>query len=302
MTGDASTDPDDLLRQADIAMYEAKVSGRNGFCVFNGDLPARALAHCDLAAAIRKAIDNSEFFVLYQPFFSLGDRSLCGAEALVRWRHPERGVLAPEDFLPLAGRRGLVDAIDSFVLDEACRQLSRWAHEGPCMDRLSVAVSLAGGQLSDPALVERVATTINRHDLVPSRLCLQITEAGLMSETRGAATVLSALSDLGVRLALGHAGTAYAVLAHAQRLNVDILKLDRSFVEQIGGGLDQKVIEAIVAMARALGMSVVCDGIAADRQLDVLTVLGCDEGQGFLWAPPLPPELVAVLGRSLATP
>ena len=302
MTPDASADPDDLLRQADIAMYEAKVSGRNGFCIFDGDLPARALAHCDFGAAIRKAIDNSELFVLYQPFFSLEDASLCGAEALVRWRHAERGVLAPEDFIPLAEKRGLVDAIDSFVLDQACRQLSRWAREGPCTDHLSVAVSLSGGQLSDPALVERVASTIKRHDLVPSRLCLQITEAGLMRETRGAATVLSALSDLGVLLALGHAGTAYAVLAHAQRLNVDILKLDRSFVEQIGGGHDQTIIGGIVAMARALGMSVVCDGIAADRQLDVLRVLGCDEGQGFLWARPLPPEQVAVLGRSLATP
>ena len=235
VTDDPLADPGMLLRQADTALYTAKDAGRDCFRLFDNDLHARAMANHDFDAALRKAIDNNELFILYQPLFSLEDQSLRGAEALVRWRHPERGVILPADFIPLAEERRLIGAIDSFVLDEACRQLAEWMSEGRCRADFTVSVNLSGQQLADRTLVERVASSIKRHGIVPSQLCLEITETALIGELGGAATTLAALSDLGVLLALDDFGTGYSTLAHVQRLNVDILKIDRSFVEQMTG-------------------------------------------------------------------
>jgi EAL domain-containing protein (putative c-di-GMP-specific phosphodiesterase class I) len=290
VTDDPLADPGVLVRQADTALYEAKGAGRDCFLLFDADLHARALGNHDFDAVLHKAIDNNELFLLYQPLFSLEDHSLRGAEALVRWRHAERGVIAPADFIPLAEARGLVGAIDAFVLDEACRQLAEWTRHGRYPDSFTVSVNLSGQELGDPALVERVASAIERHGIVPSQLCLEVTETALIGELGEAATTLAKLSDLGVRLALDDFGTGYSTLAHVQRLNVNILKIDRSFVEQVtGNDRDREIIGAITAMAHALGMSVVGEGIETHHQLGTLTALGCDEGQGFLLARPVPP-------------
>jgi diguanylate cyclase (GGDEF)-like protein/PAS domain S-box-containing protein len=298
-TGDALADPSELLRQADMAMYSAKLAGRNRFSTFDPSLHAQVMASHDFDAGLRKAIDNKELFLLYQPLFSLEDQSLRGAEALVRWRHPERGVLAPAEFIPLAEERGLIGSVDAYVLDEACRQLAEWVEAGQCPEGFTVAVNLSGRQLSDPSLVERVAATIQCHGVAASQICIEVTETALIGEIGGAAAALGALSSLGVRLALDDFGTGYSTLAHVQRLNVDILKIDRSFVDQIGGSdRDREIIGAITAMAHALGMSVVGEGIETDRQLGELTALGCDEGQGFLLARPLPPDQVVPLIRA----
>ena len=298
VTGDPMADPGELLQQADIAMYDAKAGGRDCFRLFDTNLHARALASHDFDAAMRRAIEERELFLLYQPLFSLEDQSLRGAEALVRWQHPERGVVAPVDFIPMAEERGLIGAIDAFVLDEACRQLSHWMKEGKCPPGFSVAVNLSGRQLSDPRLVERVAATLKRHAVPPAQICLEVTETALVGELGGAAVTLQALAQLGVRLALDDFGTGYSTLAHVQRLNVDILKIDRSFVEQIGGSdRDREIIAAITAMAHALGMSVVGEGIETPLQLGELTALGCDEGQGFLLARPVAPEAIVDYSR-----
>ncbi len=298
VTGDPSADPGVLLREADTALYEAKGAGGDCFRLFDADRHARIMANHGLDAALRKAIDNRELFLLYQPLFSLEDQSLRGAEALVRWRHPERGVVPPADFIPMAEARGLIGAIDTFVLDEACRQLAEWTRAGEFPEGFTVSVNLSGQQLSDPTLIARVASIIKRHGVVPSQLCLEVTETALIGELGGAATTLAALSGLGVLLALDDFGTGYSTLAHVQRLNVDILKIDRSFVEQVtGSDRDRKIIGAITAMAHTLGMLVVAEGIETDRQLGELTELGCDEGQGFLLAEPVPPDQVAALNR-----
>ncbi len=298
VTDDPSASPGVLLQQADIAMYEAKSAGRDGFRFFDAELRARAATNHDFDAAVCKAIENRELFLLYQPLFSLESQTLRGAEALVRWEHPRRGIIAPADFIPLAEERGLIGAVDGFVLDEACRQLAQWMREGQYPDSFTVAVNLSGRQLSDPTLVERIARSIRDHGIVPSQICLEITETALIGELGDAATTLAALSDLGVRLALDDFGTGYSTLAHVQRLNVDILKIDRSFVEQIGGSdRDRQIIGAITAMAHALGMLVVGEGIETDRQLGELTALGCDEGQGFLLARPVRPDQVAAFNR-----
>ncbi len=299
VTSDPSSDPGTLLQQADIAMYEAKSAGRDGFRLYDSKLRVRAMANHDFDATLRKAIDKKELFLLYQPLFSLDDQSLRGAEALVRWKHPERGIVLPADFIPLAEERGLIASIDTFVFDEACRQLAEWVADESLPDNFTMAVNLSGRQLSDPALVERVASSIRSHGVAPRQLCLEITETALIGELGEATTTLADLSKLGVRIALDDFGTGYSTLAHVQRLNVDILKIDRSFVEQIGGSdRDREIIGAITAMAHALGMSVVGEGIETTRQLGELTALGCDAGQGYLLARPLPPEQVAVLGRS----
>ncbi len=299
VTSDPSSDPGTLLQQADIAMYEAKSAGRDGFRLYDSKLRVRAMANHDFDATLRKAIDKKELFLLYQPLFSLDDQSLRGAEALVRWKHPERGVVLPGDFIPLAEERGLIASIDTFVFDEACRQLAAWMADDTIPDDFTMAVNLSGRQLSDPALVERVASSIRSHGVLPRQLCLEITETALIGELGEATTTLADLSKLGVRIALDDFGTGYSTLAHVQRLNVDILKIDRSFVEQIGGSdRDREIIGAITAMAHALGMSVVGEGIETTRQLGELTALGCDAGQGYLLARPLPAEQVAVLGRS----
>jgi diguanylate cyclase (GGDEF)-like protein/PAS domain S-box-containing protein len=294
VTDDPLADPGMLLRQADTALYEAKGAGRDCFKLFDADLHARSMANHDFDAALCQAIDNHELFLLYQPLFSLEDQSLRGAEALVRWRHPERGVILPADFIPRAEARGLIAAIDAFVLDEACRQLAEWMSDGQYPASFTVSVNLSGQELSDPTLVDRVAGSIKRHGIVPSQLCLEVTETALIGELGEAATTLAELSKLGVLLALDDFGTGYSTLAHVQRLNVDILKIDRSFVEQItGNDRDREIIGAITAMAHALGMSVVGEGIETDHQLGALTALGCDEGQGFLLARPVPPDRVA---------
>ena len=290
VTDDPLADPGVLVRQADTALYEAKGAGRDCFLLFDVDLHAHALGHHDFDAALRKAIDDHELFLLYQPLFSLEDHSLRGAEALVRWRHPERGVVPPAEFIPLAEARGLVGTIDAFVLEEACRQLAEWRLDGGYPDNFTISVNLSGQELCEPALVERVASSIERHGIVPSQLCLEVTETALIGELGEAATTLAKLSELGVRLALDDFGTGYSTLAHVQRLNVNILKIDRSFVEQVtGNDRDREIIGAITAMAHALGMSVVGEGIETHHQLGTLTALGCDEGQGFLLARPVPP-------------
>lgn len=302
VTSDPMADPGELLQQADIAMYEAKDAGRDCFRLFDSKFADRAVANHEFDLALQKAIEQGELFLLYQPLFSLDERLLRGAEALVRWRHPERGVVGPGDFIPLAEERGLIGAVDAFVLDEACRQLGQWIRQGSCPQGFTVAVNLSGRQLSDPSIVDRVASAMAAHGVPPAQLCLEITETALIGELGAAANTLAGLSKLGVRLALDDFGTGYSTLAHVQRLNVDILKIDRTFVEQIGGSdRDREIIGAITAMAHALGMSVVGEGIETHRQLGELAALGCDEGQGYFLAYPLPPEEVTKLASSGTT-
>jgi len=294
VTGDPHAEPEQLIRDADGVMYEAKEAGRDRYRAFDSSQRIGTLAS-RLQVELRRAIEDSELFLLYQPLFSLEDRSLVGVEALVRWRHPQRGVVPPNDFIPFAEQHGLIARIDSFVLDEACRQLAEWTSRDGWPRGFTMAVNVSGAELSDPEFAGRVAEVIDRHGIKTSLLCLEITETAFVGEWGSLQETLSALSKLRVRIALDDFGTGYSSLAHLQRLKVDILKIDRSFVAQIGrSSRDREIVAAVTAMSHALGMTVVGEGIETSNQLNTLAGLDCDQGQGFL-ARPLSPEAVAAL-------
>ncbi|MGO9148186.1 MAG: putative bifunctional diguanylate cyclase/phosphodiesterase [Acidimicrobiales bacterium] len=295
VTSDPLAEPEQLIRDADGAMYEAKETGRNRYRVF-GSAQRIPTGASRLQAELSRAIDGEELFLLYQPLFSLDDQSLIGVEALVRWRHPERGIVPPDDFIPFAEQHGLIGRIDSFVLNEACRQLAEWVARDGWPSAFTMAVNVSGAELSDPEFVERAAEVIRRQRIAPERLCLEITETAFVGEWGDLQETLSALSRLGVRVALDDFGTGYSSLAHLQRMKVDVLKIDRSFVAQIGrSSRDREIVGAVTAMAHALGISVVGEGIETSLQLDTLAGLDCDQGQGFLFARPLLPEAVVAL-------
>jgi diguanylate cyclase (GGDEF)-like protein len=296
VTDDPLIDPGELVRRADVAMYGAKRAGRNRFEVFDADVHVQSASRSGLAVELASAIERSELFVLYQPLFRLEDGSLTGAEALVRWRHPQRGIVPPADFIPLAEERGLIGKIDSFVLNEACRQLAAWGAACEVSEDFVISVNVSGRQLRDRDLVDRVAAALKRHGIAPARLCLEITETALIGELGDANRVLESLSELGVRLALDDFGTGYSTLVHLQQLRADILKIDRSFIARLGkGSRDREIIAAVTAMAHALGMTVVGEGIETDGQLDNLLAMDCDEGQGYVFAPPLAPADIVAL-------
>jgi diguanylate cyclase (GGDEF)-like protein len=295
-TADPLADPGELLRQADLAMYAAKRSGRNRVQIYTPALDERSAWKHGFAGELRRAIERSELFVLYQPLFSLADGALSGVEALVRWRHPEHGLLLPAAFIPVADRLGVTATIDGFVLDEACRQLALWSSTDGCSEELTMAVNVSCAQLRDPALVERVAAALERHRIAAKRLCLEITENALIGELGDVHQTIDALAALGVKIALDDFGTGYSTLAHLQQMRADVLKIDRSFVAQITGkSRDRQIIAAVTAMAHALGMTVVGEGVETILERDELAALDCDNGQGYLFAVPLAPDEVANL-------
>jgi diguanylate cyclase (GGDEF)-like protein/PAS domain S-box-containing protein len=303
LTAECSAGPDELLQQADIAMYAAKRSGGNRFEVYTTELRGLTNSSRGLAAELRLAIDDSALFVLYQPVFDLRDGSILGAEALVRWRHPERGVIAPAEFIPVAERRGLIGAIGHFVLNEACRQLASWTSADSCPERFTIGVNVSGRELRDPELAKRVAATLERHGIAPNRLVLEITENVLLGELGDAHHAIEGLAKLGVRIALDDFGTGYSTLAHLRQLQTNILKIDRSFVSQLGGeSRDREIIAAVTGMAHALGMTATAEGVETKAQREELTAIGCDAAQGYLFARPLTPNALAAMWEPLTSP
>ena len=294
-TSDPFVEPEQLIRDADEAMYEAKASGRDRHRIFDPSQHSASTAS-RLKVELSHAIDCGELFLLYQPLFSLEDKTLVGVEALVRWRHPGRGVVPPDEFIPFAEQHGLIGRIDSFVLNEACRQLAEWIHRDGWPIGFTMAVNVSGRELAETGFAGIVAEAIRRHAIAPERICLEITETAFVAGWGEIQETLTALSSLGVRIALDDFGTGYSSLAHLQRMKVDILKIDRSFVEQIGTSeRDRAIVAAVTAMSHALGISVVGEGVETDHQLDTLAGLDCDQGQGFLLARPMSAEAVAAL-------
>ncbi len=303
VVSDPYVDAGAVLRDADAAMYQAKERGRNRFHVFDADQRGVTGGSHALEVELVQAIDRGELRLAYQPQVRLSDSRVVGAEALVRWEHPTRGLVPPGEFIGVAEDRGLIVAIGTWVLLEACRQLAQWRGSrtrpddgcGVASDFV-MAVNVSARQLREEGFPALVAQTLERYGLDPGQLCLEITETALIEEAAAATRSLETLSDTGVHIALDDFGTGYSSLAHLRSFPVDVLKIDKSFVDRLeDGAKERKIVAAVTAMAHVLDMTVVGEGIETPGQLAGLRELGCDEGQGYLLARPMPPEQVLEL-------
>jgi diguanylate cyclase (GGDEF)-like protein/PAS domain S-box-containing protein len=285
----ADADPASLMRDADAAMYRAKERGRGRYELFDDVLRRRVLTRMRTETELRRGIDQGELRVVYQPVIELRGGSVVAVEALVRWQHPERGLVDPVDFIPVAEDSGLIGALGDWVLAAACRDGARWQERFRRDDPLLVCVNTSPRQLANGAFPARVSELMRRHGLAPGTLALEITESVLMEEAHAPVTVLASLREYGLRLMLDDFGTGYSSLSYLRRFPLDVLKIDRSFVAGLGrDDEDSAIVAAIVQMARTLGLTVVAEGVERPEQLERLRELDCDSVQGRLIAEPMP--------------
>jgi diguanylate cyclase (GGDEF)-like protein/PAS domain S-box-containing protein len=281
--------PEELLRDADAAMYRAKERGRGRYELFDDVLRRRVLLRLRTENELRRGLEKGELRVVYQPVVELAGGSVTAVEALVRWQHPQRGLLDPVDFIPVAEDSGLISALGDWVLAAACRDGAAWQRRFPRAEPLLVCVNASPRQLANAAFPARVAEAMGRHGLAPGSLALEITESVLMEEAHAPVTVLASLREYGLRLMLDDFGTGYSSLAYLKRFPLDVLKIDRSFVAGLGRDEeDSAIVAAIVQMARTLGLTVVAEGVERPEQLERLRELDCDRVQGRLIAEPMP--------------
>lgn len=284
---DADADPGTLIRDADAAMYRAKERGRARFEIFDNKMRASAVDRLDIENALRRAQERRELRVFYQPIISLRTGAILGVEALIRWEHPERGLLNPNEFIRVAEETGLIVPMGAWVLDQSCRQVMRWQASMPHLPPLKISVNLSGRQLGHPKLVADVQAIITETHVDPAQVELEITESVLMDDVEMSAETLGHLKTLGVKLVVDDFGTGYSSLSYLRRFPVDVLKVDQSFVDGLGvDPSDSAIVTAIVTLAHTLGLEAVAEGIETETQLTELRRLDCDMGQGFFVARP----------------
>ncbi len=286
----SSVGADELLRNADLAMYVAKSKGKGGYEVFTAGMHAESVERERRQVALHRALEQGEFVLHYQPVVELAGGCITGAEALVRWNHPDLGLLPPGEFLPLAEQSELVLLIGRWALTEACRQARQWLEQFPLADPLTVSVNVAATrQLTSPGLATEVREALERSGLPPRQLMLEVTGGALMGDVRAIVPVLRELKQLGVKLAIDDFGEGWSSLSRMRACPMDKLKIDRSFVEELGSSDEQgSIVTAVVAMAQSLRASTVAEGVETREQLACLRARGCHEAQGFLLSPPLP--------------
>jgi len=291
--------PEEILRDADTAMYRAKARGRARYEIFDATMHRRPIALLALQSELRRALKQNEFAIQFQPIVNLRSMTLYGFEALIRWRHPVRGLLKPDDFIPIAEETGVIGPIGEWVLREACRHAREWRELN---SSILVSVNLSPRELLDPNIVDTVANILAETKTDPSALILELTEGALSQNPGGVAEKLVRLRDLGVKIYIDNFGTGYSSLTHLQRLPCDTLKIDGSFVKCLGANTGSgEMVQAIMALARNLGKQVCAEGIETRRQLQELSKLGCDLGQGFWFSAPLESgEALALIGKGNA--
>jgi diguanylate cyclase (GGDEF)-like protein len=282
------TEAEDIIRDADTAMYRAKDRGKARCEIFDTAMHTRAVTLLRLESDLRRALEKDEFCVYYQPIISLASGELHGFEALVRWQQPERGIVSPSDFIPLAEETGLILPIGLCVLRDACLQLRKWQQYSWSNRDLIMSVNLSGKQLEQPDLIERIEEVLHESQINPWHLKLEITETVVMENPELAAVTLAKLRSLGVRLSIDDFGTGYSSLSYLNRFPVDTLKIDRSFVSSMNEADENlQIVKTIITLAGNLGMQVVAEGVETEAQLDQLRSLKCQYAQGFLFATPL---------------
>jgi len=288
--------PDDILRDADTAMYRAKENGKARYELFDLGMHARAVSRLKLESDLRQAVEQNEFCVHYQPIVALDSERLAGFEALVRWNHPERGLVHPAEFVPAAEETGLIVPIGLWVLEEACATLHKWQQQSPCHRSLTLSVNLSARQLSQLDLVDQVKQTLERTKLDPRCLKLEITESVVMENAEAATNMFKQLRTLGVQLSIDDFGTGYSSLSYLHRFPVNYLKIDRSFVSRMTETNDNaEIVRTIVTLARNLGLEVIAEGVETLEQKEQLRALGCEYGQGYFFARPVAADKVLPL-------
>jgi diguanylate cyclase (GGDEF)-like protein len=279
---------EELLRDADIAMYHAKWDGKNGYALFESSMQDAVQSRMELEMDLREAFEKDEFFVVYQPTFDLREMVPTGMEALIRWRHPERGVVQPDDFVPLLEETGLIVEVGRWVMGVACRQAADWCEDG---HGVGVAVNVSARQLDRDDFVEDVRATLQDTGLEPGLLTIEITETTIMSDAEETARRLATIKQLGVRVAIDDFGTGYSSLAYLQRFPVDALKIDRSFISRMRQDPEgETLIRTLVQLGKSMAIETLAEGIEQAHELSLLQGESCDTGQGFLFARPLSVE------------
>ena len=287
-TPDGTATAEDLLRQSDLAMYEAKLSGKDRVVVFDGSMQSTVDAKLSIRSALGQAITRHELRLLYQPVVSLADERVIGVEALVRWERPGFGLLPPDEFIPIAEASALISAVDCWVLQEACRRGAEWCGAGG-----TVAVNLSARTLEHDEIVSTLTESLVRSAISPHQLTLEVTETTLLSGTGNANRNLGRMRALGVKLSIDDFGTGYSSLSHLQRTDIDVLKIDRSFVSRMDEDASSAtIVNAIIAMGHALGLTLVAEGVETETQAARLRQQGCDAAQGWLFGRPLSGDVI----------
>ncbi len=298
--GTGNEDPEALIRDADSALYRAKDHGRGGYEIFDEVMRSRVIQHMQTENDLRRALQRNEFVVHYQPVVRLADGVVASMEALLRWNHPERGLIGPLGFIPVAEESRLIVPIGRWVIEQACRQAAAWQRLRPDAAPVGVGVNLSARQLADPELVQHLERSIGANGIEPSTLWLELTESSLLDDTTSVEGTLGSLHRLGVRLVLDDFGVGFSSLGYLKRLPLSMVKLDRSFVENvIDSPHEAAIVRAVSEMAETIGLSVVAEGVETEEQVRVARDLGCGFAQGFHFSEPVPASYVEGL---LATP
>ena len=294
--GEGQEPAEALIRDADAALYRAKERGRGGYEIFDEIMRSRVIEHMQVENDLRRAIQREELELHYQPVIKLGDGSIVALEALLRWNHPDRGLIGPIGFIPVAEESRLIVPIGRWVIEQACRQAAAWQQLRPDSAPISVAVNLSGRQIADPDLLSHIEGSVRANRIDPSSLWLELTETTLLDDTAFVERTLESLEHLGVRLVLDDFGVGFSSFGYLKRLPLSMIKLDRTFVENLAeGSHDAAIIRAVNEMADTIGIGVVAEGVKTEQQVRMARALGCGFAQGFHFSEPVPASRVEVL-------